>query len=676
MRPLLKGYVALVAAVALLLLVADMLALSSWTHSWSLELAIALLVLTAIGEHLQFEVRRGWYTNCSAVPHLAAAFLLPPPVAMAIAAIGACTRAVRYPPPPAKLVFNAAAISISVLAAAHITTPLGGPDLVRAGGAWSDPLTAIVASACYYTLSAAMVAVAIALDQRRPVFEVIAGRFGMKAIGEIGLGLVGAMLAAMLTSAPNWAPMLVVPAGLLYFAKQSMDRADRRSRNLAVTSSVGRAVVGTLEPERAFEAITAPGVLEGLKLDGLAVLPLGETPAFGEHVEAETDRPELRAAMLSELARRPRQLEVHGGNGNAPGWLPESLCNARLAAAAIPFGPGSGKPVGVLIAWRELLTGRPAFLNQEELLVLKTLADYAAVAFETARLAQETARLHHEAGQAEARREMESLRQVTRLKDEFLGQVSHELRTPLTIIHGYSELMVDGLMSDDAMVRQGASEIHASSTLMLRLVDDLLDTSRLDAGRIELKREELDLSCWLTRLACSFDQAAHGHRVVADVPADLPQLSVDPHRLGQVMNNLLSNAARYSAPDTEIRVSAAVVADGLLEIRVSDRGPGIAVEDCERIFEKFYRGKAGATLAVRGTGLGLAVARQLVHAHGGTIGVRSQVGEGSTFWVRLPLAASASPGVGAGGSHAAAAASTMAAASIAPAASIPPAVAA
>jgi two-component system OmpR family sensor kinase len=90
---------------------------------------------------------------------------------------------------------------------------------------------------------------------------------------------------------------------------------------------------------------------------------------------------------------------------------------------------------------------------------------------------------------------------------------------------------------------------------------------------------------------------------------------------------------------------------------VSDRGPGIAVEDCERIFEKFYRGKAGATLAVRGTGLGLAVARQLVQAHGGTIGVRSQVGEGSTFWVRLPLAASVAPVVGAGGSYSAAAAS-------------------
>ena len=101
---------------------------------------------------------------------------------------------------------------------------------------------------------------------------------------------------------------------------------------------------------------------------------------------------------------------------------------------------------------------------------------------------------------------------------------------------------------------------------------------------------------------------------------------------------MLSNAARYSSAGTEIRVSASVVGDKI-EVQVVDHGTGVAAEDCERIFEKFYRGKHGATLAVRGTGLGLAVARQLVEAHGGSIGVRSTLGRGSTFWVRLPIAA-------------------------------------
>jgi signal transduction histidine kinase len=196
--------------------------------------------------------------------------------------------------------------------------------------------------------------------------------------------------------------------------------------------------------------------------------------------------------------------------------------------------------------------------------------------------------------------------------------------------------MVDGLLSEDSLIRQSADEIHTSSTLMLRLVDDLLDTSRLDAGRIQLKPDSVELASWLARVATGFGQATPSHRVVAHLPMPLPTICADLDRLGQVMNNLLSNAARYSAAGTPIRITAVAVEDGV-EIQVADEGPGVAPEDCERIFEKFYRGKHGATLAVRGTGLGLAVARQLVEAHGGSIGVRSSLGQGSTFWVRLPI---------------------------------------
>src|SRR4051794_15402405 len=125
MRPTLKGYVALVVVLACALFARELVALSTrlgdplmsaWPHAWSVEVALALLLLAMLGEHLQFEIRRGWNTNCGAVAHLAAAFLLPPPLAMAIAAIGALTRAVRYPLPPVKLAFNAASIAIAVLA--------------------------------------------------------------------------------------------------------------------------------------------------------------------------------------------------------------------------------------------------------------------------------------------------------------------------------------------------------------------------------------------------------------------------------------------------------------------------------------------------------------------------------------------------------------------------------
>jgi signal transduction histidine kinase len=641
MRPVLKLYIAAVCAAAVLLLGHDLTVLALWPHAWSAGTVIALVLLAAVGDHLQFEVRRGWYTNASAVAHVAAAFLAPPGLAIAIAAFGVVVRMLRHPLPLHKAGFNTASIALAVGAAAHVATRFGGPDRVAPGGTWTDLLVALLASSTYCAVSAGLVVVVVAMDKRRSIWEVTRGNLAVQTMGEVGLGLVGAMLAAMLNSAPNWAPMLLVPAGLLYIAKQSMDRADRRSRNMAVTSAVGRAVVGTLDPERAFQAIAEAAVLDGLKLDGLALVPTGTPPAFREHVVCDVDRPQLRSAIAEQLAIEPRQIDLHTGPGRgAPEWVPPSALNTRLAVAAIPFGAGSGRPVGGLIAWRELRPGMPVVFDHEETLVLKTLADYAAVTLETARLATETARLHHEAGQAEARREMEALREVARLKDEFLGQVSHELRTPLTIIHGYSELMVDGLLDEPGSIRQSADEIHTSSALMLRLVDDLLDTSRLDAGRIELQTDTVDLGPWLARVATAFGQANPSHPIVAELSSPLPAVTADLDRLGQVMNNLLSNAARYSAAGTEIRVSAGVN-DRQVEIQVVDQGAGIAAEDCERIFEKFYRGKHGATLAVRGTGLGLAVARQLVEAHGGTIGVRSTLGRGSTFWLRLPIAGTA-----------------------------------
>ena len=270
------------------------------------------------------------------------------------------------------------------------------------------------------------------------------------------------------------------------------------------------------------------------------------------------------------------------------------------------------------------------------MLVLDTLADYAAVALESARLAGEMARMSRDAAAAEAMREVESLREVARLKDEFLGQVSHELRTPLTIIHGYAELIADGSLRKEGQIRETAAEVHENSSLMLRLVDDLLDTSRLESGRLSLKYEITDLAPWLERTTAAFAQASSTHRIVSSLPGSLPLARVDLARLGQVVNNLLTNAVRYSPEGSEVQVSARTLRSGELEIRVADQGIGIAADERERIFEKFYRGKDGATHSVRGTGLGLAVAKMLVEAHLGQIRVESEVGRGSTFIVRLP----------------------------------------
>src|SRR5262249_23236995 len=153
-----------------------------------------------------------------------------------------------------------------------------------------------------------------------------------------------------------------------------MDQADRRSRNMALTSAVGRAVAGTLDPKRAFQAIAEGHVLDGLKLDGLALLPIGPVPVFAEHIGSDCDRPALRVALLEQLSRDPRQIELDTRPGrDVPDWVPDSVRHMRIAAAAVPFGTGTSRPVGALIAWRELHDGRRAYFDREEMLVLKTL---------------------------------------------------------------------------------------------------------------------------------------------------------------------------------------------------------------------------------------------------------------------------------------------------------------
>src|SRR5712691_8525879 len=193
MRPLLRLYIALVGTAAILLLGHDLSVLPLWPHAWSLEVTIALIVLTGIGDHLQFEVRRGWYTNASAVAHVGAAFLLPPGLAIGIAAFGVLVRTLRHPLPLHKATFNIANIGLAVGAASHVASRFGGPDRVAPGGTWTDLLVAVLVSCTYCAVSASLVVVVVALDRRRSIWEVTRGNLTVQTMGEVGLGLVGAM---------------------------------------------------------------------------------------------------------------------------------------------------------------------------------------------------------------------------------------------------------------------------------------------------------------------------------------------------------------------------------------------------------------------------------------------------------------------------------------------------
>jgi signal transduction histidine kinase len=226
---------------------------------------------------------------------------------------------------------------------------------------------------------------------------------------------------------------------------------------------------------------------------------------------------------------------------------------------------------------------------------------------------------------------------LDRMKDEFVLTASHELRSPLTSVQGFAELLM--LEREQLTPKQADTvEIILENTRhLVRLLNDLLDLARSDAGRLTIKPEPTDAAALIAdavRTMRGQTEAAE-QTLGEDVEAGLPRLAVDPNRIRQVLVNLLSNAHEYCPRRASILAAARRV-DGGVEISVMDDGPGIPHEQLEHIFERFTRGDAGLTQRVGGTGLGLAISKSLVELHGGSIEAESVPGEGSTFRMRLP----------------------------------------
>ena len=241
-----------------------------------------------------------------------------------------------------------------------------------------------------------------------------------------------------------------------------------------------------------------------------------------------------------------------------------------------------------------------------------------------------------EAAERSARVQVAALEELTRLKDEFVSQVSHELRGPISPIFGYAELLIEQKASPETVERY-AKVIQEGAGRLQRLVDDLLDLSRLESGRYRLQREPVTIGELLDRCVRELRHLSTRHAIVLEAPADLPTVEVDGDRISQVITNLVTNAVRYSPNGGEIRLRGADH-DGAVVISVTDRGIGIPPDRIGRIFEKFYRVDNPTTRAVGGTGLGLAISRELVEAHGGSMWVDSTPGVGSTFSFTLPVA--------------------------------------
>lgn len=234
-----------------------------------------------------------------------------------------------------------------------------------------------------------------------------------------------------------------------------------------------------------------------------------------------------------------------------------------------------------------------------------------------------------------SRTSVERLTSTLAARDELLLTVVHELRAPLTYVAGYAELLSSGARPRSAQeVSEMSAAIQSASATMLRLVDDLVEATRLQEPGFTLKTRPVDLSTVIRGIVAGYSVHSSMHRFTLDLPSGWLAVRADPERIHQVLANLLTNAVNYSPAGGNIEVRARQLGD-LVRVEVQDHGIGMAPEDQRRAFDRFYRASEARSLHGDGSGLGLSIVRDLVEAHGGHVGLVSRPGRGTTFWFTL-----------------------------------------
>jgi signal transduction histidine kinase len=346
------------------------------------------------------------------------------------------------------------------------------------------------------------------------------------------------------------------------------------------------------------------------------------------------------AAEAAWRARFPRPLHAVGMHARAIGDraplnITDSEADARVSepARAVARLQGFRSWVVVPLLRQNEAIGtiavnrrEPGGFADDEIALLQTFADQAVIAIENARLLSE---LHTRTRELEV---------ASQHKSEFLASMSHELRTPLNAVIGFSDVLLQGMFGEmNEKQTEYQRDILASGQHLLSLINDILDLSKIEAGRMDLDLDAFHLPTAMDDAMLLMRERAsrRGLTLERHVDERLGEIRADQRKVKQVLLNLLSNAVKFTPEGGRIDVRAAL-ANGSVEISVTDTGIGIAPEDHEAVFEEFKQlGKAEKK--AEGTGLGLALCRKFVELHGGRIWVKSEIGAGSTFTFSIPV---------------------------------------
>jgi signal transduction histidine kinase len=585
-------------------------------------LIAAVLVLVGLSEALAFELYDRTSFSISFTPILAAGLLGGPCATLVatwgVAILRGAVRRTRWD----KVLFNGAVFTLFGLAADLIASG-GGTWAVRANNLPVLAVATLAASAAYY-IHTFVIATAVAIDLSADPRRVWERNFRWLFPHYLVLGVMALGLAvATIELGPLGSILFVAPPLMMRFVlKQYTDRTSetvtqlqstnaelvttsallqRRGDELALLSDLGQlaaseASVSNLLTQVAARCVPALG-------DGCAVVWRSSSGA--ERALAGSVPATVQQQSAEELLALGSAI---GGGQRSDG------------CAAAPLAGADGE-LGWLLAW-----AADGSVDDGRLALMGEVGRRLALVLERDALLEEAANVN-------------ALRAVDRAKSDFIATTAHELRTPLTSLQGYTELLRNDV--DPALRDRWLRILHVEAAQLGQVVDQLLDVSRLESGRFGAERCAFAIGEVISALLTSFaEQAAlSGHTFACSVDADLAPAYADQAQIERVLRNLISNALKYSPNGGRVRVSACETAPGELEVVVADDGMGIPPEWLGRLFERFQRVDVPERASIRGTGLGLYIARQLVERNGGRIWVHSAgVGQGARFHFTLPAA--------------------------------------